>query len=206
MSDPGSVGGARLRAALLAILAATLLGVGVIALRARTATAPAVLSTLPDFTLVNRDGRAVARADLAGEPWIASFIFTRCRGACPRLTDRMVRLGEEWRPSGRMPRRVSLSVDPDHDRPEALAEYGRRMGAADERWLFLTGERDTVYALVRQGFLLAVEPEGSLDPDEPIIHSTRLALVDGEGRLRGTYDAFDEEAIRALRRDASHLR
>lgn len=205
----GELGGARFRSALWVVLAATLVVVSVVALRVRAGRLggppPPVLATLPDFALHNRDGRLVTRADLAGEPWIASFIFTRCRGVCPRITERLVRLGEEWDLPGRLPRRVSFSVDPDYDRAEVLAEYAGRAGARDERWLFLTGERQAVYTLVRRGFLLAVEPQGSPNPEEPIIHSTRLALVDGQGRLRGTYDAFDETAIAALRRDAARL-
>jgi cytochrome oxidase Cu insertion factor (SCO1/SenC/PrrC family) len=199
------LGGARFRAALWALLAATLVLVGLLALRARSAGGPPppVLGDLPDFTLRDRDGRTVTRADLLGRPWIAGFIFTRCRGACPRITARMVRLGEEWRG---MPRRVSFSVDPDYDTPAVLAEYARGMGADDPNWLFLTGERAAIHALVRRGFLLAVEAEGSTNSDEPIVHSSRLALVDAEGRLRGTYDSFDEEAMTRLRRDAARLR
>ena len=33
------------------------------------------------------------------------------------------------------------------------------------------------------------------DTTSPILHSNRFALVDGEGRLRATYIAFEEDAI-----------
>lgn len=196
------LGGARFRIALWALLAATLVLVGIVALRARSPRGPAplVLAEIPDFALRNRDGRTVTRFDLLGEPWVASFIFTRCRGACPRITDRMARLGADG-----IPRRVSFSVDPEYDTPQVLAEYARGMGATDAEWLFLTGDRAEVYALVRHGFLLAVEAQGSTNPEEPIIHSARLALVDAQGRLRGTYDSFDDEAMVSLRRDVARL-
>ena len=61
-----------------------------------------------------------------------------------------------------------------------------------------------MYSLVREGFRLAVGPQAE-NPDEPILHSTRLVLVDEQGRVRGTYEAFDEERMAALRRDVRRL-
>ena len=75
-------------------------------------------------------------------------------------------------PDGRF---VSFSVDPAHDTPEILAEYARSFKAAP-RWLFLTGETEVVYALVRGGFKLGVdplpEPATAGAASEPITHST----------------------------------
>src|SRR5262249_61928086 len=36
---------------------------------------------------------------------------------------------------------------------------------------------------------------------EPILHSTRFVLVDGQGRIRGYYDGVDEESMKKLVRD-----
>ena len=65
---------------------------------------------------------------------------------------------------------------------------------AGPRWLFATGERAAIWELIRKGFLMAVEatPE---DTTSPILHSNRFALVDGQGRLRATYIAFEEDAL-----------
>jgi protein SCO1/2 len=197
------LGGARFRAALWTILGATLVVVSLIALRARSAgPPPPVLLTLPEFTLTNRDGRTVRSADLRGEPWIASFVFTRCRGACPMIVERMRALGES---TPTLPRLVSFSVDPEFDTPAVLADWARERGIDDPRWLLLTGERAAVYSLVRDGFKLAVGPQAEANSDEPILHSSRLVLVDGQGRVRGTYDAFDDERQAALRRDAARV-
>jgi protein SCO1/2 len=157
--------------------------------------APPVLGSVPAFALTNRDGRAVALADLEGRPWVGSFIFTRCGGACPRITEQMVRLGALVRQSQAL-RRVSITVDPLFDTPPVLASYAEARGISDPEWLFLTGEAGAVEALVREGFKLGVG-EGDT-PEEPIFHSTRLVLVDGAGRIRGYYDAFDEAAVGRL--------
>ena len=42
---------------------------------------------VPDFELVNCDGRTIKRADVLGKVSIAAFIFTRCPGPCPVITN-----------------------------------------------------------------------------------------------------------------------
>lgn len=161
-------------------------------------SAPAVLFELPDFALRNRDGATVTLASLRGEPFVAGFIFTRCGGVCPRITEQMIRLQTlVQHPS--LLRRVSFTVDPEYDTPEVLAAYARDHGIRDDRWLFLTGDAAGIRSLVHDGFKLAVENSGTAE--EPIVHSTRLVLVDRRGRVRGYYEAFEEEAIGKLLSD-----
>lgn len=161
-----------------------------------------VLGEVPDFALVNRDGQTVRRADLLGAPWIANFIFTRCGASCPMMTMRMSRLEKELPEVGT--RFVSFSVDPEHDTPQVLQEYAASFGAPG-RWLFLTGEKKAIHRLSRDGFKLAVDDGTPVNADEPILHSSRFVLVDGEGRIRGYYEAFDEEAVKKLLRDVKAL-
>ena len=164
---------------------------------------PPVLGKVPDFALVNRDGQTVRRADLLGAPWIADFIFTRCGAACPMMSLRMARLEREL-PRDLGLRFVSYSVDPDYDTPKVLQDYAESFGAPG-RWLFLTGDKQAIYRLSKEGFKLAVDDTTPVNEDEPILHSTRFVLVDGEGRIRGYYEAFDEEAVKKLMRDVEAL-
>jgi protein SCO1/2 len=163
----------------------------------RPATAPPRLARLPDFTLRNRDGRAIGRGDLEGRPWIADLVFTRCGGSCPLISARMARLDREL-PGPSSLRLVSFSVDPDFDTPQVLARYANSF-AASPRWLFLTGSREQILRLSRQGFKLAIDAGGPAR--EPILHSTRFILIDGQGWIRRYYDAFDNASMARLPRD-----
>ena len=49
------------------------------------------------------------------------------------------------------------------------------------------------------------KPPPEMAGPEPILHSTRFVLVDGEGRIRGYYEAFDEASTEKLRRDLLRL-
>ena len=161
------------------------------------------LGEAPPFSLVSEGGKAVARADLAGKVWIADFIFTRCGGSCPILSSRMAALSGKLRDVLDV-RFVSFGVDPEYDTPEVLADYGRKLGTDPARWSFLHGPRPVVRSLVKDGFKLAVE-DAPADSVEPILHSTRFVLVDGEGTIRGYYDGMEQAPVDQLERDARAL-
>lgn len=190
------------RALAIGLLAGAFAAVAVLFVLDRTLRPPPppLIAVVPDFALVERSGAALTRADLLGRPWVADFFFTRCAVYCPRLTARMKELGERL-PRGSPVRRVSISVDPTHDTPEVLVDYAQKWGiGAGDEWLLATGDEAEIRELVRHGFLLPVED----DPDNvamPILHSNRFVLVDAEGRIRGTYEAFEPDALNRLLAD-----
>ncbi len=154
---------------------------------------------LGPFEFHERSGRAVTDADLAGRVWVASFVFTRCKLSCPRITTVMKGLQDKL--SGTGVRLVSISVDPQHDTPEVLSGYAETFDADPDRWWFLTGPQAETYALIREGFKLGVAP---MDPADPrfelmdIAHSEKLALVDRGNRLVGLYAAEAPDELSAL--------
>lgn len=180
-----------------------LAGLALLAVAACRAPEPLpVLSELPEFTLLERSGATLDKAALSGRPTIVDFIFTRCPASCPMLTARMKEL-EKRIPQSSTVRLLSISVDPEYDRPEVLARYAESWQAGP-RWLFATGERAAIWELVRKGFLLAVEatPE---DTSSPILHSNRFALIDSQGRMRATYQALEEDALDRILVDLATL-
>jgi len=180
-------------------------GGGAAAGQAVSTAAPGVLYKLPDFSLTNRDGSTVSKADLAGKPWIADFIFTRCRQQCPLLTTQLKALGPELPPGVR---RVSFSVDPGYDSPRVLSHYAQAHGIKDDTWLFLTGKRDLVLGLIEKGFKLPVEQQTATSRPSnqpPIVHTTRFVLVDSNGDIRGYYDGLTPDGRSHLLRDLRSL-
>jgi cytochrome oxidase Cu insertion factor (SCO1/SenC/PrrC family) len=178
--------------------------------RLRRPEPPPVMWAAPEFQLTNRDGRSVTLKDLAGTPWIADFIFTRCPASCPMMTARLARFNRDL-PRDLPVRLVSFSVDPKNDTPAVLQAYAQTFKAPD-RWLFLTGDGEQIYRLSKEGFKLAIDnrppPGATAAPAptaEPILHSTRFVLVDAQGRVRGYYEAFDEESMKKLERDLKAL-
>jgi protein SCO1/2 len=140
---------------------------------------------VPDFALTNQAGRTVTKADLAGNIWVAGIIFTRCPGPCLDMTRRMKAI-QDALPPGSPVRLLSLTADPEFDTPSVLREYAARFGAEANRWYFLTGSKREIYELATSGLKLAVQENIEPGPGEdPFLHSTRLVIIDGRGKLRG---------------------
>ncbi len=157
---------------------------------ARTKTQPPALGTVAPFTLTERSGRSFSRAELDGHPWVADFVFTRCAGPCPRLSEAMEKLQAEL---GRSDARlVTFTVDPGHDTPQVLSEYAKVHGAGD-RWFFLGGDEAAVASLVYDSFHLPMMRNPDAPPGQLVTHSTRLVLVDREGKIRRYADGILDE-------------
>ena len=161
---------------------------------------------LPEFSLLERSGRPFGSQQLRGRVWIADFIFTRCPGICPTMTAQMARLQREMAGHRRWSdlRLVSISVEPDHDTPEQLRKYAEVFQADPEQWLFLTGEREEIWDLCRNGFKQTVQ-ENAQNSTIPIVHTPHFILVDRQRRIRGFYDSLQEPERERLRRDLERV-
>lgn len=156
------------------------------------------LGNVPEFTLMNQDGKNFGSADLRGKIWIADFVYSTCPGPCPMISSRMSELQKPLEKTD--VHLVSFSVDPAKDTPQVLRGYAERLQAEPGRWDFLTGPQSTIYNLSRNGFKLAVGEEKGVP-----IHSTRMILVDRHGAIRGYYDAVEPDAVTKLVADTTHL-
>ncbi len=144
------------------------------------------LGKAPEFTLVEKSGQAFNKSQLNGKIWIGDFIFTRCQGQCPIMSQQMAQLAKAL-PGVTL---VSFSVDPDFDKPAVLEEYSKTYSAGNPKWIFLTGDRDVLNHITTSFHMNTV--------DEPMFHSASFVLVDGEGNVRGYYDANDSDKMKEL--------
>ncbi len=161
-----------------------------------------VLGQIPPFRLIAQDGQPFDSRILSGKVWVADFIYTSCPGPCPMMSSRMRQIQQA---TADLPdvRFVSFTVDPEHDTPPVLAEYSKHFLAQAGRWYFLTGEQARLNELGLNAFHLNAV-DGKFD------HSTRFALIDQHGRIRGYYGFSDDDFpkhliadVRALARDRS---
>jgi protein SCO1/2 len=157
------------------------------------------MGSVPEFSFFNQDSQAVSQNIFLNKVTIADFIFTTCAGPCPIMSGRMQQLQHEFigEPLVQL---ASFSVDPEYDTPSVLSEYASRFNAVTGKWIFLTGEKKTMYALIQKGFHLGVEADSNA-----IIHSTKFVLVDDKASIRGYYDSEDEQSIAKLISDTKTL-
>lgn len=161
-----------------------------------------VLFRAPEFGLTDQSGESFGSDQLLGRAWVVNFMFTRCKATCPVQTSRLAEFQEDakTRKSWNDIRLVSITVDPDFDTPQVLNTYALDARADLQHWKFLTGPRETIEQLSRQGFKLPAGGDGSAS-SEPITHSSRFALVDPQGFVRGFYDSGSADELKQLKRD-----
>jgi cytochrome oxidase Cu insertion factor (SCO1/SenC/PrrC family) len=160
---------------------------------------------LVDFSLTDRTGRVITRQDLKGKILVVDFLFTSCSTTCPIVNRQMAQI-QQLTTNETDVKLVSLTVDPRDDTPDVLAEYGKGFGADTNRWLFLTGDKAVLYAVISQSFL-------AKDQDDPFgympgnfSHTERIAVVDAEGNLRGYFDGMNQNTAGAVVEEISKVR
>jgi protein SCO1/2 len=137
---------------------------------------------VPDFALKDQTGATVRLSDLKGEPVAVTFLYTRCpiATACPMTTAKFSKL-DAMLADAKLGHLLTVTVDPEHDTPEVLADYAKKAGADPKRWKFLTGSPEAV-ARVASSFGVIYYPEHG-----QIVHSLAVAVVDPKGRLATIY-------------------
>lgn len=160
---------------------------------------------LVDFSLTDRTGRTVTRADLDGKILVVSFLFTSCSLTCPEVSRRMAEIQKrtEDDPDVLL---LSLTVDPRSDTTDALAKWGERYGADTNRWLLLTGDKTMEHRLIGESFLAtdAGDPFNSMPGN--FTGTDRIAVVDQQGRTRVFFDGLRTETPAAVMAEIARLR
>jgi protein SCO1/2 len=137
-----------------------------------------------DAPLIDQDDKPRTFSSFKGHRLAITFIYTRCPlpEFCP-LMDRhfaSVQKTIAGTPALADVRLLTVTLDPEFDRPAILKAYARRREAEPAIWTFLTGNPVEVNQFASQfGLYVQHNPQNPID----ITHNLRTAVVDAEGRL-----------------------
>jgi protein SCO1/2 len=122
-----------------------------------------------------------AAAGETGRVAIVDFVYTRCTTLCSALGASYQRLQAQIIQAGLQDRvrLLTISFDPEHDTPAAIAAYATRMQADPKVWTVLTLDRTVDLPVLLKTFGVVVIPA----PLEQFQHNAALHIVDGRGRL-----------------------
>ena len=136
------------------------------------------------FTLVDHTGRTVTERDFAGRLMLVYFGFTYCPDVCPTELGTIAAALDAMGPAGDRVTPVFVSVDPERDTPEAMADYVSRF---HPRMVGLTGSAEQVAAAARayRVYFAKVRPRDS--GDYLMDHSSFIYLVGPDGRVRSLF-------------------
>ena len=156
-----------------------------------------VISTVSPFQLTDQDQQTFTADDLEGKVTVIDFFFTQCTGLCPRLSKEMTLLQKRF---DRLEdfQLVSVSVDPENDTAEKIAQFIELHGIDTKNWDLLTGSKETVRQLMVEDLKLPMV-------EDPRLHADRLVLIDRNLKVRGSYSLSNESAMSRLPRDVRRL-
>lgn len=152
---------------------------------------------VPEFSFLDQDEEVFDLDRLKGKISLVDFFFTRCKGPCPIMSNNMGQLFTYYAGNDKI-QFVSISVDPEFDTFEALKQYAKDHDVTDGRWNFIRNEKENVIDLCENGFLLPAD-------ELPGNHSTKFALVDETGMIRGYYSGTDNSSVEQIKSDIDLL-
>jgi protein SCO1/2 len=161
-----------------------------------------IQSPEPDrnFTLTGSGGEAVSLHDFRGQAVLLYFGYTFCPDVCPATMVELARATELLDQDAQKTQVIMISVDPDRDTPEKLAEY---VTYFDPSFIGVTGSEDEIAAVATQYGIFYEKHEGTVDSGYLIDHTASVVVVDPDGYLRLVYP-FGTPA-EDIAEDLSHL-
>lgn len=157
--------------------------------------AGAVPAVLQGIALVDQRSRPVAEDWLRGHALLLNFVYAGCSTSCPLQVRALAAMLEGLAPAVRERlHTLSVTVDPEHDTPAALAAFARQMGAEQPGWRFATGAPAQVQRLVER--MQAFDSRRTGAPPRPEDHRTSLYLYRPDGALLQRYAGLPLDAPR----------
>ncbi|TAH25602.1 MAG: SCO family protein [Cytophagales bacterium] len=150
---------------------------------------------IAEFSLWNQDSILINSNQFRDKILVVDFVFTRCQTICPKMTNELIRVQEEFE-NDSLVKLLSFTVDPEFDQPSVLRKHMTSKNVIYNKWTFLTGSKDSIYSLAQKSFFLTAME----DRERPLefIHSDKVVLVDKNGWIRGYYNGTDRKEIDRL--------
>jgi len=136
------------------------------------------------FALVDQDGRPRTDADFRGKLLLVYFGYTYCTDICPTDLQAIATAIDKLGPAGESVQPLFITVDPEHDTPEAIKLY---VGLFHPRLVGLTGSTNQIKTVARAYKVYYAKYEQSKKSDPVIDHSGFVFLVGRDGKYLGFF-------------------
>lgn len=139
----------------------------------------------PPLALDNYLGEPVSIEDFRGKAVFVTFIYVHCPDICPVIVSNMRAAQEELGPKAEDAEFIAVSVDPENDTPEAVAEFLKARQMTD-RMQYLVGSRPELEDVWHRWSIVARDDPKRSDPDL-VEHSAPIFGISASGRITTLY-------------------
>lgn len=159
---------------------------------------PGEVLSFKGIKLVDQNGRAFDLEETRGKTVVLTFFFTRCPfpKMCPLLADKFAAVQKALAAQGAQDTLLlSITIDPAHDRPDALLRYASHYQANVKYWQFATGEMKDISRL---GLLCGAD---FWEDSGLINHALRTLVISPAGEVQRVYadnEWSPEQLVRVL--------
>lgn len=156
------------------------------------------------FSFTNQDGRTVTENDVAGKVFVAEYFFTTCKSICPVMNGNMKKVYERFKNDTDF-LILSHTSDPKNDSVAALKKYADSLQVNTNKWIFLTGFKDSLYKQARYSYKIDDPNNNPINSDQDFIHSQFFSLVDKKGIVRNIYEGIQPSEVEKMMQEIELL-
>jgi protein SCO1/2 len=162
------------------------------------------ISYVQPFAFRNQEGQIITEKDVEGKVYVVNYFFTTCPNICPRIMNEMKKVYEHFKDEKDF-LILSHTSDPARDSSARLKRYADSVGARSDRWIFLTGRKDSLYRQARLSYKIDDPNNNVTDINDDFLHTQFFALVNKKGQIVQIYDGLKQTEVRKLITDAERL-
>jgi protein SCO1 len=167
--------------------------------------APQWFEIAKDFAAVNQDNQPVKLSDLRGKVWVVAEFFAICPHCAVRNGEELRKIYDEFKsdPDFHL---ACISVDPENDKPEKLADYAQALSADTKNWWFLNGgDAATVHTYLEKelkffGIRQRTDPL-DVETNGKYAHDLGFILVDRDFKVVGKWPLADARSEQGKKLD-----
>ncbi|MET0267995.1 MAG: SCO family protein [Duganella sp.] len=134
-----------------------------------------------DFTLTDHLGQQRSLADFRGKVVFMFFGFTQCPDVCPTTMAKLAGVMKELGPKAEQVQVLFVTVDPERDTRELLAQYAPTF---DARFIGLSGTPEQTAAVAKEFKIFYSKVEGTTPGNYSIDHTAASYIFDKAGKVR----------------------
>ena len=125
-------------------------------------------------TWTDENGKSLELSQFKDHPLVMTMIYTNCRKTCPNLTlAKLKELQAELNQRNQKAEFIIVTLDPDQDTPEVMANFKKHMKLDFGNWHFLRASQDQTRHFARE-----IKMENYWTMDDHIVHDFRIVYFD----------------------------
>lgn len=162
------------------------------------------VGTVQPFEFTTQDGKTFTEKDLQGKVAAVNYFFTTCNGICPRMNKNIKAVYEGFKNEKDFIL-LSHTCDPATDSEAKLKEYAQSLNVDTNKWVFLTGRKDSLYSMARHSYKIDDPKNNVTSIEDDFLHTQFVALVNKKGDVVRVYDGLKPSEMKEMDTEIKRL-